>query len=261
MVKMHALLALAAMLAGACTSTASRPLTPAMRERLRAVQETPASAGAQIYEGCVFALDGRAEPLFRYERRVQNEGDTLTSTHITRDPSGAVVVVQSAAHSPDYGLVTAEMIHGQTGVSASVALSNGRATFTLREGESETTADEVVRDPVVAGPTMFGFILAHWKQLNNGATIPIRFAVLERGETIGFVLDKASDKDGRTIIRMRPSSMLVRLAVATTYFQFDSVSRQIIEYTGRVPPLEHVNDRLETLDARVQYTFVAPAFQ
>ena len=38
MVKMHALLALAAMLAGACTGTASRPLTPAMRERLRAVQ-------------------------------------------------------------------------------------------------------------------------------------------------------------------------------------------------------------------------------
>jgi hypothetical protein len=28
-----------------------------------------------------------------------------------------------------------------------------------------------------------------------------------------------------------------------------------------VPPLERVNDRLETLDARVQYTFVAPAFQ
>ena len=166
----------------------------------------------------------------------------------------------AAAAFPD-GLVTAEMIHGQTGVSASVAVSNGRATFTLREGENEKTADEIVRDPVVAGPTMFGFILTHWDQLTNGATIPIRFAVLERGETIGFVLDKASDKDGRTIIRMRPSSMLVRLAAATTYFQFDSVSRQIIEYTGRVPPLEHVNDRLETLDARVQYTFVAPAFQ
>src|SRR6185503_10156291 len=109
------------------------------------------------------------------------------------------------AHSSDYGLITAEMIHGQTGVSASVAVSNGRAKFRLREGENETTADEIVRDPVVAGPTMFGFILAHWDQLNNGATIPIRFAVLERGETIGFVLDKASDNDGRTIIRMRPS--------------------------------------------------------
>ena len=60
---------------------------------------------------------------------------------------------------------------------------------------------------------MFGFILAHWDALTSGEAIPIRFAVLERGESLGFVLDRVEGPEGRTIIRMTPSSLLVRLAV------------------------------------------------
>jgi hypothetical protein len=232
-----------------------------MLDQLEAIQQAPASTGEQIYEGRVYALDGRAEPLFRYERRVHTDGPAITSTHITHDPSGAVVVIQSAVHSPTYELTRADMIHRQTGASASVAGANDEATFTLTDGERENVSRERVQHPVVAGPTMFGFILAHWDELSRGASIPIRFAVLERGETIGFLLDKVDAPEGRTTIRMRPSSLVVRLAVASTYFQFDTASRQIIEYTGRVPPLEQVQDRLETPDARVQYTFRAPEFR
>ena len=137
-------------------------------------------------------------------------------------------------------------------------MANDVATFTLIDGGREAISHENVQDPVVAGPTMFGFILAHWDELNRGIAMPIRFAVLERGETLGFVLDKVAEADGRTTIRMKPTSLLVGLLVDSTYFHFD---RRVLEYTGRVPPLERVNDRLRTLDARVQYTFVAPEFR
>ena len=267
MSKPHASVAVVAVVLGgasalsACSGIKPQPLAPQALTRLLAVQNTPASTGDQIYEGRVYALDGRTDPLFRYERRVRADGPAVTSTHITHDPSGSVVVIQSAVHSPAYDLTRADMIHRQTGASASVTVANGEATFTLTGGGHESVSRESVQDPVVAGPTMFGFILAHWDELARGAALPIRFAVLERGETLGFVLDKMSESDGRTTIRMKPTSLLVRLAVAPTYFQFDTASRQIIEYTGRVPPLELVQDRLQTLDARVAYTFRTAAFR
>lgn len=263
MLNVHAPIAalVAASVLSACSGTVPKPLAPPLLDRLKAVQQTPASTGDKVYEGRVYSLDGRPEPLFRHERRVQVEGSAATSTHITHDPSGTVVVIQSAEHSPTYELKRADMIHGQTGASASVVVSNGRATFTLKDAERESVFDETLHDPIVAGPTMFGFILAHWDELREGVSIPIRFAVLERGETLGFVLDQVAEAEGRTTIRMKPTSFLVRLAVAATYFQFDTATRQIIEYTGRVPPLEQVDDRLQALDARVQYTFLAPAFR
>ena len=245
----------------ACTSTPFRPLAPEARARLQAIDRSPASTGDQIYEGRVYALDGRTVPLFAYERWVRPEGRTLTSTHITRDATGAVVVVQSASHSRSYELQRADLLHDQSGVTASVVIAGGEATYTVDDGVRITTSRETVRDPVVAGPTMFGFILAHWDALNQGASLPIRFAVLERGQSLGFVLSRVGASEGRTVIRMTPSSPLVRLAVSPTYFQFDSRTRQILEYTGRVPPFERQGDRLAALDARVTYRFVDAAFR
>jgi hypothetical protein len=57
--------------ATACASgTKPSPLAPHVRSAIEAVQQSPATAGAQVYEGQVFALDGRPAPLFRYARRV-----------------------------------------------------------------------------------------------------------------------------------------------------------------------------------------------
>lgn len=245
----------------ACGGVEPRPLAPAVLERLVALQDRPATSGDRIYEGRVYALDGRPQPLFRYERRVRTSEGGTTSTHVTRDPAGAVVVVQSAVHSPTYDLRRADMVHRQTGTTASVVVARGEAIFTLDDGTHATRSRERLHDPLVAGPTMFGYIVAHWDELTRGVTLPIRFAVLERGESLGFTLDAVDAPQGRTIIRMKPTSVIVRLVVAPTCFQFDSASRRIVEYTGRVPPLERVKDRLVTLDARVAYSFVAPAFR
>jgi hypothetical protein len=252
----------AVLLTTACaTGTVAHRLAPDARHTLAAAQQAPSSTGRQIYEGRVYALDGRSDPLFGYERRVQAIDRHLVSTHLTYDPAGAVVVIQSAAHTSGYDLVRADLVHGQTGVSASVDVSGGRVRFRLQEGDRVSSRHEDVTDPVVAGPTMFGYILAHCDALASGASLPIRLAVLERRETIGFTLEKVEAAPGRTVIRMKPSSLVVRLAVAPTCFQFETATRRILEYTGRVPPLETVNERLRTLDARVAHRFVAADFR
>lgn len=245
----------------ACGGVAPRPLAAPPLQRLLELEQSPAVSGDQVYAGRVYALDGRPNPLFTYERRVKEVGLGVTSTHITHDPTGAVVVMQSAEHTPTYGLQRADMIHRQTGATASVVVMGEEAVYTLKDGAHETTARERLEAPLVAGPTTFGYILAHWAELTRGETLPIRFAVLERGESIGFALEQVEAPEGRTIVRMKPTSLLVRLAVAPTYFQFETTSRRILEYTGRVPPLERIDDRLETLNARVAYSFVAPAFR
>lgn len=262
----HRLLALVipgvTLLSACANGMVPQTLAPQAQRTITAAQQSPASSGDQVYEGQVYALDGRPALLFRYERRVHTVGRDLVSTHLTYDPTGAVVVIQSAVHTPRYELVRADLIHGQSGASGSVEVSGQQVTFRLNEGGRVSTAHENLTDPVVSGPTMFGYILAHWDELMSGASLPIRFAVLERSETIGFALDKVeSASPGRTVIRMKPSNVLVRIAVAPTYFEFDTATRRILEYTGRVPPLETVNDRLRTLDARVAYHFVAADFR
>jgi len=253
---------LAVVLANGCAGeTSPQPVPTQVRTALRAVQGAPASAGDRVYEGRVHSLIAPNAELFRYERRVRAAGNRWASSHLTYDSRGDVIVIQSARHTPRYELEHAELIHGQSGVSGSVDVRNGTVSFILTENDKVSTAREETSVPVVAGATMFGYILAHWEELQTGATLPIRFAVIERKETIGFNLEKTVAPEGRTIIKMTPSSMLVRLAIDPTYFEFDTQTRKIIEYTGRVPPFEVVGNRLQPLDARVAYQFVAATFR
>lgn len=226
------------------------------------MQQLPERSGERIYEGLVYSLDTtRREPMFRYDRRVRVERGSLVSTHITKNPEGTVVVTQTAHHDSAYRLTRANMIQRQSGLSGSVEVKDGELSFILIDNGRVTTATEKLTDPVIAGPTTFGFIVTHWDTLLAGASLPVRFAVLERNESIGFILDRVPGNAGGVTVRMRPSSAIIRLAVKPTYFTFDSTSRKVLGYDGRVPPLEEVNGKLKTLDARVRYTFYVPTFR
>ena len=245
----------------ACAGTVNRPLGTEARGSLTRAAAAPATVGEQIYEGRVFSLEDGRNQLYRYERRVRVAGDAIQSTHLTYDPSGAIVVSQSATHTAGYELSAANLVHAQTGTTASVVIAGNRASFTIDDGRGAKTFTEDVTDPIVAGPTMFGYILANWNALERGEQRAIRFAVLERAETIGFTLAQVTGTPGRTTIRMRATNPLMRLAIADTFFQFDTATRRIVEYSGRVPPMNTAGAKLRALDARVTYQFVAPSFR
>jgi hypothetical protein len=252
-----------AVLAGGA-STSPAKLGAAGAAYLDSLRESPESAGALIYRGAVFAQDVPAGvPLFTYERRVATMAGGLASAHITRDARGDVVIAEQAQHTLTYDLQRFDATNRQAGYSGTVVLSRGgrHLEFRLDENGKVTTAAEDVTDPVVAGPSLHGFILQHWQALERGETIPVRMIVMAGKRTYGFRIRRFAQGDGRTSFSVTPSHSLLRLALAPLVVTFDSATRNVVRYKGRVPPMRMKGGTLRTLDARVDYTMNVAAYR
>ena len=242
--------------------TSTPVLDQAGAARLGALREAPASAGALVYEGAVFPLRTNDAPqLFTYGRRIQPVVGGFTASHITRDRNGDVVVLESARFSPAYEVTRFEAIHREAGYSGSVVITDGRhLAYELNQGGRTRTAIEQVDDPVVTGPSLHGFILKHWDDLATGGSLRVRMVVLSKMETYGFAIERAEEVGGVTAFSIRPTSPLVRLVVDPLRVEFDSSSRNVVRYVGRVPPMQRMDGKLSALDARVDYTMHARAY-
>ncbi|MES2950436.1 MAG: hypothetical protein V4858_17975 [Pseudomonadota bacterium] len=237
---------------------------PAALAKLDALRLSPESAGALVYRGETFAQKTPAgSPLFRYERRVLPTANGLHASHLTSDPGGRLVIAESSRVSTSYALQHFEVVNIQAGFSGSVAISqDGRhLEYELNKQGTQSKASEDVADPVVTGPSLFGFILHHWDQLKSGATIPVRMLVVQEKTTYGFAVKLDSLGNGQTAFTVTPSSFLVRLAIAPLRVVFDTNSKTPIRYEGRVPPMENVSGKLKDLDARVEYTPVSSTYR
>ncbi|MES2585050.1 MAG: hypothetical protein V4627_20165 [Pseudomonadota bacterium] len=228
---------------------------------------TPARAdteGVLVYRGDTFAQRTPAgAPLFRYERRVLTHASGLTATHTTRDPAGRVLIVESAQVSPDYETLRFEVTNRQSGFAGSVHISNGgrHLEYELNHNGKRSTASEKVSDPVVCGPSLFGFILKHWDPLLAGTTLPVRMLVLKEKTSYGFDLKFEKLTDGKAAFTITPSSFLVRMAITPLRVVFDASTRTPVRYEGRVPPMENIAGTHKDLDARVEYTPVSAVYR
>lgn len=210
-------IAAALALSAACARSHTPVLAAAPLAALQSIERSPDRVGAQIYEGNVFPLDpNRPDPLFRYG--APGAARLRSLRFHTRDVRAGRGRSRGAERAAYRGLRRHPRGSGAqaVGLWSSVEVSGKHVKFTTSAQGEIRSAEEEVTEPVVAGPTMFGFILSRWDELT---------------------------------------------AVAPTLFEFDSASRKILEYSGRVPPLEKVGDKLRALDARVTYAFRAAEFQ
>ena len=185
-------------LAGLLLPAARAMLPPAAEARLQALQQSPDSAGSWVYDGTVQPLATPNGPaLFSYQRRVQPAGDGLTASHVTRDPQGRVLIVESATLSADYRLRGFEAVNRQLGLSGSVELSaDGRQLhYWLVQGQRLHSATETIDAPAVTGPSLHGHILQHWDALSAGRVQRVRFVVLSRLGSIPFEIRRADATD------------------------------------------------------------------
>jgi hypothetical protein len=245
-------------------ASAHAGLDEASKSHLDIMQKTPDKAGALIYRGAVFAQHGgAAQPLFNYERRVTSAGSIMTAAHITQDTTGAVIIIETAQLTPDYRLKRFDAVNRQTGSSGSVLVSEDgtHLEYSVTVDEKTTKATEEVSAPLVTGPSLHGFILKNWETLASAKKLPVRMIVLSKMETYGFDIRREREEGGNTTFSITPSSFLVRLAVAPLSVTFDTASKQVVRYEGRVPPMEVVDGKLRELDARVNYTSVAPSYR
>jgi len=231
---------------------------------LDTVRLSPESAGTLIYRGDTFAQRAPAgSPLYRYERRVLSTPDGLVASHLTRDPTGRVIIAESSLVSPTYEVRRFEAANLQADFTGSVAISqDGRhLEYELKHNGAVSTATEDVRDPVVSGPSLFGFILKSWDPLTAGATMPVRMLMLRDKTTYGFDLKFEKLVDGQASFTLTPSNFLIRLAVAPLRVVFDAATKTPVRYEGRVPPMESVSGKLKNLDARVLYRSASSTYR
>lgn len=136
--------------------------------------------GGFIYIGKVFPLrEPASAPTYVDERRVEDRGDTRTSTHVTRDPSGAVVLAETAVHDRAYALQSYTLHANQLGQTGGVDVVGDRITFRLNDRGGARTSVEHHAGPVVVGPTLVGYIVENLAQLRMGKTRRIRMAIPE----------------------------------------------------------------------------------
>jgi hypothetical protein len=244
------------------------PLDAAGQARLVGYRQAPATTGALVYRGTVFSQDrARAGPLFTYERRVAHTADDLeAATHLTQASDGELIIAEVATFATGYALQRFDSTNKQLGHSGSVVLSKGgrHLEYRLLDNGKLSTASEEVDAPVVSGPSLHGFILHHWASLEVGKPLRVRMIVLAKKQTYGFDIrrvESSSAEAGRTSFLITPSSWIVRLALKPLSVTFDSATRNVVRYEGRVPPMQEVEDRLKTLDARVDYTMEMAAYR
>jgi hypothetical protein len=165
--------------------------------------------------------------------------------------------------SPGYVLRRFDADNRQQGYRGSVTVSadGHRLDFELLRDGIVRRASRSAADPVVAGPSLHGFMLQRWDRLAAGERFDVRLIVLARLTTYGFCIRLRSQRDGRVVFSATPTNWLVRLAVAPLQVVFDARTRQLLRYQGRVPPLLRVGGKAREFDARVDYTMAASAYR
>ena len=247
----HVLRATFALLGIGCANVPALGEVPSARLRQPSTEH-----GELVYEGDVVP-SGRASPAFRYERRsrLAATGDWV-STHLTTSLSAPdrPVVLQVATHTEDYELRAFEEIHAQLGLVSRVeVVDGGSLVFTRLRGEESLTDREGPGAPVVVGPTLFGYVLAHYAELASRRRLRIRFAAADRGRSFAFDLRL---ENARTVA-MVPQSPIFRLFVGAIRMTLDGTHQRITSYRGPVPP------RLEgrSFDAQVGYRYARATYR
>lgn len=257
------LLAAVAATATAISADASAPDTGAAA-LLDQLGQAPEAAGALIYRGTVYAQSAPdAAPVFSYERRVSGTQGGLHAHHITRDLSGAVIIDEAAQVNPDYSLQRFEAINSQQGYAGSVLVSReGRhLEYRLTRNGKTSVASEDLVDPVVTGPSLHGFILQQWSALAAGKVVPVRMVVMTKMETYGFDVRMAAHASAQTSFSITPSNWLIRRVVAPLTVTYDTGTKNLVRYEGRVPPQQLIDGKLKDLDARVDYVMHTAAYR
>lgn len=231
----------------ACAST--RPLSAGamVEDQLRAVSRDSGTYGDLVYVGTVAPLKAPTKPVYEYERRVK-EGRSTSFTKQGTEP----VLIEQASHDADYELSSYVQWQLQTREVGRVTVENGVVRLSQASGGVERLVEEPLREPVVVGPTLFGFIARHREQLLKGEALKIRFAVTSRLETIPFELSRVDGPNGEPRIRMAAKSALVALVVDPLFVTY-SPEGALVSLDGRVPTKLKQGDDWADFDAHVDY--------
>jgi hypothetical protein len=240
---------------------APAPQQPASREPTAAAANP---AEQRIYRGTYYLRGAPASSaqLFWYERWVKEEGGLLRATHVHHAFDGRVVLRQSALHSPDYALARFDSEQRQTGVKAQASvLGSGRVRLERSSASGHESVLLQYRHPLVVGPTLYGFLRRHWDELTSGRSVVFDYLSIERLDTYAFETRRVASAGDTVSFELAPSSWVLSLLVSPLRVVFDAKTRQALRYEGPSPVMLESGSKLESFDARIEYSERAAAFR
>jgi hypothetical protein len=220
--------------------------TPAAAERAPSLRP---SYQAKLYE----VGSARSRVLFDYELSESRDGQHRFTQYA--DATGTLVAREDLLM--EHGELRRYRLDLLTaGRSGRIERAGDRLSFSYtRDGRTDTNIEDYAEN-VVVGLMLVPYIRSHWTELIEGRELPVRFAVADRLETVGFRLarvEQARLEDAVTIA-FKPSSFIIRLLVDPLYFTFTSDGDTVLEIFGRTTPLLREKSRWVPVEVDGVYT-------
>ena len=203
------------------------------------------------YTGEVFDKDNKK--VFNYERFQDKQGDKILGRAVYKSLDGQEVFVEKI-ESINNKLVRLDIYQKQLKQEASILIKDGTVHFNLKKpGEKMSTSTESFKDNFIVGLEIVPYVQKHWDKLVKGEDLSIRFGVWSRQESVGFDLSKDKVENGNMIVKMSASSMFIRALVSPMYFVFDSQTKELSSYSGRLVPQIKKGGEFVEFDGSVRY--------
>lgn len=211
--------------------------------------------GKQIYRGNVFP-DYSKEQQYFYERWViENENGTVAN-HTAYTMDKKKLVIQSAKENKSNSLIHYDEVHIQKGYIGSILIEDKKVKIIRRYKGKDEINIETLGNPVVVGPTLFGYIQNNWDSLIAGKENDISFGLIERLETFGFTIKLKSKNSKEVNFILTPTSFLMKLFVSDLEVDFDPVTKKILRYKGPVPQYHIVDGDFKKVNATSIYEYI-----
>lgn len=213
-----------------------------------------ADEGLQL-RGTLYALGSeRRVKLYSWDMKVCPE--LWTSRY--RRPDGTLVVEDftrfTGKRLTEYGYV-----RHTTGERSGVRVRDSRVEFRYRRGAEKKTETLSTVGVFLTGPAVFPFIQQHLPRLLAGAELEFKYGVLDQLDYFTFALSSQSKpKDDALIIRIRATSIFVRMAIDPIYVTLSRAGK-FKGIRGRTIIIEPNGDDGIPIDADLVVEAEAPA--
>ncbi|HAR44000.1 MAG TPA: hypothetical protein DCS07_15425 [Bdellovibrionales bacterium] len=220
---------------------------------------TSSVAFGKTCTGKIFT-EGQLEkpPVFFFHRTDKTaNGGGVHSESAYKNSDGEVVFSEVIDTGPDGKILFFSQDCRNIGESGALKTGNGVVEFLYtREGKSETSSEKLP-EHLLVGPWIVNYLHSQWEKLLKGDSLEVRFAVLDRKDTVGFSLFKHGEEvvHGRAavVVKMKPTSFFISSVVKPMYFYFDKVTREMFYMKGRAAPKAKIDGKWQDIESESFY--------
>lgn len=191
-----------------------------------------------------------------------DDSGVVTATGVFKDAQSGTEAIHEVAKYKDAELIETRLEQKQTDEKGYIKVSGDQIEFvyTNSDGKEKKNSEKIKSGMKILAPANFiVFIRKNWADLQSRKMIPLRFAVWDRYETVGFdlIFEGNEKRSGQDLVKLKlkPSSFIIAALVNPIHLWFSQDGQRLIELSGRVAPKVKSGDSWNALDADVKYSY------